>query len=449
MTNTANKALDILDSTRGWHWSLVADVHWMKYAVRVKACIARGGRLPATVKSYRGPQTLGGWAVAQRARYRKGTLPKPKIAWLESVKGWVWELPDPSLLTIKSIAAKARKHPASWWLPGILSKQESGFLAAQRGNKCGGRMSARRKKDLSCIPNWDVPRRQVMYDTRWTRSYERVKTFFNTGSDDVQLPLTSKRSVVTDFLQRHRVLAQQGRLAPARLALLKQLPVWSAYLTTGQRDCTGALSPRWMRFFERVVTYLKRNKLADLPCKGAIYRWLVRVRDAKQRGEFDQRTIQLVETLPGWTWRFAEERSRQAQDVNWMLNYKAAKRLCAEAGGIPLKQASGGVAWIYNCHERAKLGLVPAKRLRLLKKLRGWDPWTPSSRDRGIGTVAQKRKWMLRYREAKKLCSQRGHLVLSSSLPIGHWINGHRQRAKRGSLPSAKLKLLKKLTGWT
>ena len=154
-----------LEGVPGWAWD-PHDAIWQERLDALRAYVAARGRLPMRGKA----SGLGEWVNSQRkakkaadgGRNDRGGMPPARVAALEAVPGWAWEVNaeaawQDNLAALQAyVAAHGRLPPKSH--PSRLGKwvesQRTAKKAMEAGRSDRGAMTPQRVATLEAVPGW-------------------------------------------------------------------------------------------------------------------------------------------------------------------------------------------------------------------------------------------------------------------------------------------------------
>jgi hypothetical protein len=86
--------VDVLERVPGWSWNGPHERQWRERFHALARYVKVNGGAALDRNLVVNHLHLGEWAMAQRASYAAGTLPKRASTLLESIPGWNWDLPE-------------------------------------------------------------------------------------------------------------------------------------------------------------------------------------------------------------------------------------------------------------------------------------------------------------------------------------------------------------------
>jgi len=186
-------------------------------------------RVPLDVVYRRYP--LGRWVAARRAQYQRGTLAPERIAALQQLPGWVWDvLEDRWARGLRLLIAYARRTGAPNPDAFYIEESEDNFtlgawVNSRRKEHAAGTMSPARVAALEAIEGWEWR----PFDAAWNRMYQRLQEEAGQYGDITHL---TQRSVVDGahlgrWIMIQRGAHRRGQLTAARIRALEAIAGWN------------------------------------------------------------------------------------------------------------------------------------------------------------------------------------------------------------------------------
>jgi len=292
-----------LESLPGWVWS-VYDAAFDAGFTEAKAYAAAHGhaRVPSGYTSPSGHNT-GTWVAKARKDYNRGKLTPERIAALESLPGWVWDVSDASDAAFDAGFTEAKAYAAAHGHARVPSGYTSpsghntGQWAANvRTTYKRGQLTPERIAALESLPGWVWG----VYDEAFDAGLAEVKAYADThGHARVPLSYTSPGGHNTGtWASKARKGYNRGKLTPERIAALESLPgwVWSVYDAAFDAG------------FTEVKAYADAHGHARVPYGYTspsghnTGTWVAKARKDYNRGKLTPERIAALESLPGWVW---------------------------------------------------------------------------------------------------------------------------------------------------
>ena len=141
-----------LESIDGWVWNAF-DAKWNTHIADLRAFVADNGH--AKVSKY---HPLGAWVVTCRMDYAAGELTPERIAELESIDGWVWNVLDAmwssGVAHVRAFAATFGHANAPQRYISPDGYRTGIWISRSRKNYTAGKLSPERIAELQSLPGW-------------------------------------------------------------------------------------------------------------------------------------------------------------------------------------------------------------------------------------------------------------------------------------------------------
>jgi hypothetical protein len=239
---------------------------------------------------------VGSWAAVQRGRYERGELDPERIARLEAVPGWTWNLNDARWLQGYSRLAEFIEREGHARVPQSY-KEEDGYplgpwVNTQRLFRRDGRLPEDRIMRLEELEGWAWD----SADSKWEDGFSAIAQFASReGHTRVPSGHREDDYRLGQWVVVQRSFRAQGRLPDYRAVRLEALPGW----TWSPNDAD------WEAGFVALERFVAREGHARVPSKHSddgygLGRWVVKQRYNAPRLDPTRRAR--LEALPGWTW---------------------------------------------------------------------------------------------------------------------------------------------------
>ena len=292
-----------LEAIPGWIWRIVdSGALWAAGVAAVRAYAAENAdaRVPDGHVSPDGHRT-GAWVQARRQQYATGSLSADRIAELESLPGWVWNMLDAQWVAgIAAVRAYATKHgharvPYSFMSPD--GHRTGPWAQSRRRDYAAGKLSADRIAELESLPGWAWN----TLDTQWTEGLAAVRTYAaETGHARIPYSYESPDGHRTGiWVSARRQEYAAGRLAADRIAELEAIPGW----TWNQRDTAWALGVSAVRGFAAENGHARVPASYVSPDGHHTGQWVAQRRNGYATGKLSADRIAELELIPGWSWK--------------------------------------------------------------------------------------------------------------------------------------------------
>ncbi len=190
-----------------------ADVQWMNECDKVKAYVAKHGKIPISKK--------GNWCSIQRKMYRNGNLPPWKIKALESIQDWDWDYDDyiwNRIYNKVKIIIESGKP--------IRKSDHYGWCVKQKKIYNEGGMTPGRIAALEKIKGW----KWESCNARWNKSYDEVLQYV---IENGYFPPYSRN----DWVSKQMMYYKQNMIKQ-RAEKLEKIPGWEKLIKFGRKAVT-------------------------------------------------------------------------------------------------------------------------------------------------------------------------------------------------------------------
>jgi len=203
-------------------------------------------------------------------------------------------------------------------------------------------------------------------------------------------------------------------------------------------------SSSWEYGFGALTSYVEEHRNARVPQDHVhqginLGHWVGHQRLLYRDDRLDQRKIQLLESMPEWTWNEVEQW--------WKEAFQALKEFATQNGhvNVPPRLRGGGVnlrSWITRQRVVFQQKELSLERKALLETLPDWN-WSP-----------EEDRWNENFRIALEYCRAHPDDILKKELQvagkkIGMWAQRQRARYKDGSLEEHRIRKLESIPQWT
>jgi superfamily II DNA or RNA helicase len=422
-----------LESLKGWSWDPHEDT-WNSHYRALKSFVRENGNALVPDNYRKNGIKLRTWISAQRARYRRGRLPKDKIERLETLEGWSWDKRhDQWNSSYRALESFVREHgdalvPQRFLQNGI---QLGTWINTQRTVHKRGRLSTDRVERLESLKGWSWDPSE---DT-WNSHYRALKSFVRENGNAIVPDDYRKNGIgLGAWIGAQRARHRRGRLPKDKIERLETLEGWS----------WDPVELKWNSFYRALESFVREHGHALVPDN---YRkngiglgaWISAQRARHRRGRLSTDRVKRLESLKGWSWLPLEDQ--------WNISYSELKSFVREHGHalVPQRFLQNGIPlgdWIGAQRARYRRGRLSTDRVKRLESLKGWS-WLPFED-----------QWNISYRELESFVREHGHALVPASyrqngLRLGRWVVTQRTAYKRGRLPTDRIKRLEKIRGWS
>jgi hypothetical protein len=263
---------------------------------------------------------------------------------------------------------------------------------------------------------------------------------------DVIKALRAHDTELGDHLdQLRREMGRRGgtpRL-PSKIHIDVPTTVGKDFVNAFQVHVVDATTAPWEFWFGLLERYVAEHGDACPPITFAVGSnrlgvWVAKQRSHRNKGKLPQERQERLEELPAWTWN--------PRDDLWEDGFARLQEYVSKSGTalVPKDLTFNGFqvgAWVSTQRSAYKKGELPAERKQRLEALAGWTWNTRNDR------------WPFWYGQLKIYVAEHGHTRLAAleeydGLRLGQWVAQQRYHRNRGTLDSARVRLLEELPDW-
>ncbi|MFZ2168293.1 MAG: Helicase associated domain protein, partial [Methylococcaceae bacterium] len=288
------------------------------------------------------------------------------------------------------------------------------WVGTQRKEK--NKLSPERIQFLESLPKWSWD----VFEDQWNEGFNCLKKYVE-EQGHARVPSNSKYQNfnLATWVKNQR--KGKNKLSPEKINFLESLPKWS----------WNVFQDRWNEGFEYLKKYIEEQDSAKVPLRFKYQNFNLGIwvqNQRKKKIKLDLEKIQLLESLPQWSWDVFEDQ--------WNEGFSCLTKYVEEQGHAKVphrfkyEDFNLGV-WVQN-QRNGKNKLGP-ERIKLLEALPQWswdvfdDRWK-----RGFGYL---KKYVEEYGDA----GVPGNLKYQN-FNLGAWVKN--QRVKKGKLDLEKIQLL-------
>ncbi|KAJ3371228.1 hypothetical protein GGF31_003405 [Allomyces arbusculus] len=214
-----------LESIPGWTWDPVQE-SYDKNLAAVRDFMTVHGRAPSTHSKTKDEKVLGKWASTRRGDYSKGKLAQERVAQLESIPGWSWDLLQDSFN--QNLAAVCEFMTQHGRAPSTTAKTKNEkalgvWTLVRRRDYSKGKLAQERVAQLESIPGWSWDLLQDSFNQNLAAVCEFMTQHGRAPSTTAKTKNEKALGVWT--LVRRRDYSK-GKLAQDRIVQLESIPGW-------------------------------------------------------------------------------------------------------------------------------------------------------------------------------------------------------------------------------
>lgn len=436
---TMNRALDILDNTRGWRWTDASELAWRAALRLLIAFKSRYGhcRVPTQYKSPCG-FTLGAWLRSLRYSFQRGTLPQERLEAIRRVDRRALEpvylLPAAKLAVLRSYVKLHKKQPSN---DTVFKGFKLGlWVANKRSSYKSGTLHKDLVRALEDVPGWvwrvvmpgEALLQAVSVKARRDPSVWTGRGNFTAGE--------------RAFIAHARWGIRRGTLNKSVARALRKLPGWT----------DSPMADRWTRRYNELKSLSRNAVVTPVFNPASLRHWVYEQRRLYQGGRLSVQKRRLLEQL-GW-WKSYMQRSdgrRAEQSVLWLRSYARLKQALARNVMRSLASAHGSKRYgstcqfIWRMRRLYRNSQLSTKVVQLMEQLPGWE-WRGDNETED-GQVCRGLN-MFRRLKAALVVSSFDDLQIENG-PLWHFVKRARDAKKRKTIDRLLASMLESLPGWT
>ncbi len=302
-TNHSSQVLDEervnkLLSVPGWTWEK-RDVNvraWEEAIQYLKNYVASHGQIPPRSTRAEGFK-LGEWVKSRRTDFNRGLLSKERIAELESISGWTWDpFEDAWRENFEDLRSRALQSMSG--MSGLNpNKQLSTWITRQRMLYKRRKLSSARISDLESIDGWTW-NIDDLKESKWMEMYNHlVKFSTENGHARVKDKFIFDGVKLGTWVSVQRRRFASGVMPDREIQLLQSLEKWS----------WNPIEDDWNEMYVQVFNYCSSGNGTQprrhIPEEYEMGQWVGVQRSAFKESKISSNRIELLEKIPGWTWR--------------------------------------------------------------------------------------------------------------------------------------------------
>jgi hypothetical protein len=358
-----------LEAISGWTWD-VLDQQWVDGITAVRNFVDehKHARISSSYVSPGGHRT-GQWVSKRRSDYAAGTLSDDRIAELEPIPGWVWDLLDQQWIDgIAAVRNFADTHKHARVPQNYVSADEhrTGQWAAHRRREYAkGQLTADRIAELEAIPGWVW---SGVFDQQWVDGITAVRNFADKHKH-ARVPqnyVSSGGHRTGTWVAHRRREYAKGQLTADRIAELEAIPGW----------VWNTLDQQWVDGIAAVRNFADTYKLARIPNRYVspdrhrTGMWVGNRRLDYAKGRLTADRIAELEAIPGWVWNTLDQQWIDGITAVWNFVDKH-KHARIPRSYVSADEHQTGV-WVSNRRRDYEAGTLTAERIAELEAIPGW-----------------------------------------------------------------------------
>ena len=450
----ADERITVLETLPGWVWDPF-EAKFQRGLGALKQFVAREGHtlVPVShVEVFQGEEVrLGSWVVSQRHEHGKAQLADERIAVLETLPGWVWDIFEANFQQGLGALKQFVTREGHGSIPkGHIERfdgqevQLLSWVTSRRGNYKKGKLSAERVAALEEIPGWVWD----PVEASLHRSFSALEQFVAreghalVPGSHVEV-FQGEEVHLGSWANSRRTAYNKGRLHEGFISRLEQQPGW----------VWDILEANFQRGLGALEQFVAREGHARVPgshvevFEGEEFRlgsWIISHRSRKDKKTPSQ--IAALDAIPGWEW--------DPNEAAYQRSLAALRQFVAREGHARPRQGHVEVfegeefalpRWVGHLRTRYRKGVLSPQKIAELESVSCWL-WDPkrSEYERGVKALAQ-------------FVEREGHAQVPFSkveafdgkpIGLGLWVNERRSEFKKGKLSKERIDALEALPGW-
>ena len=295
----SGKRIASLEALPGWKWEPF-DEAWEEGFSYLERYVAREGHARVPHSQREDGQALGAWVHAQRVSFKAGRPSAERIAQLEALPDWTWDVKeaawDEGFSYLERFIAREGHtlvrldHREDDYALGSWVNRQRRFYGA-------GQLSRERFAVLEALPGWTWNR---AFDAAWEEGFSHLERFIaREGHAHIPWEHLEEGFALGKWVSRQRRYHGAGapRLSAERIARLEALSGWT----------WGVEEDAW----EEGVSYLEQFVAREGHARVlqhhredgyALGSWVSRQRKSWRTGRLSGARTARLEALPEWTW---------------------------------------------------------------------------------------------------------------------------------------------------
>ena len=437
-----------LQSLEGWVWD-PKDSEWMSFYSPVLDYAQEFGSAPKRGFVDDSGKKLGNWCDSTRAYYRSQRLREDRIALMEAIPNWSWNPHDESWESMKDLLIDyLRSNDPNIEAKQLYQgKQLGGWVSKQRLIYKEGKLTESRRLMLEGIQGW-----------RWERPQE-----LSSGIRSDKTLLENSSTIGPDWFDLlNDFIATEGHsYVPANYEIEgKLLGRWARKTRSRYRNKTlpvgiveklesipewrwEIFEARWEDRLEELRQFAEQNGNLSLSREDTeqnqLASWVVTQRVRYHQEKLTKTQIQLLETIPGWSWAPLQQ--------TWETSFQYLLIYVSREGHVNVPQDHFEDSfplgrWVNKRRSAMKRGAMTDSEKARLEKIPGWL-WSPTSARKEEG-----------FKLLQKFIDREGHARIPAkhtedNFALGQWVTSRRQTYKRGKMLPDEQHRLEAIKGWT
>ncbi len=290
-----------LESIECWKWDPNEEA-WKKNFNDIIEFIENNKYYPST--NYKTPEEgfLGRWVSVQRKLYKQSKLDQQKVAKLESLSGWTWDVHEENwqkhFIELTDFLNKHKTYPKE----RSKNKDEtflSMWVSNQKVSYKNKNLQENRASQLESLPNW----MWYVHEENWGKNFMLLICFID---ENKRYPRSYSNNEEEAFLGRwirtQKTSYKKFNIESEKITQLESLAGWM----------WDAREETWDKNFRNIRYFLGRNERypkerSKNKDEKSLGKWIAAQRVAYNKSNLDKERVDQLESLAGWMWDVIEE----------------------------------------------------------------------------------------------------------------------------------------------
>jgi superfamily II DNA or RNA helicase len=422
-----------LEELSGWTWEPFTE-SWEEACRHLQRFLEREGHAHVPAAHMESGFGLGSWVANQRTLYRNGTLDGQRIERLEALHSWIWDANTLAWENGFKNLARFLKREGHAQVP--FGHIEDGYtlhtwVNSQRERYRKNVLDPERLQRLEAVDGWSWG----VNSDAWEEGYTHLTSFVERENHaQVTVDHVENGYRLGQWAATQRKLHRRGQLVEQRAERLHDLPGWN----------WDPVTRAWERGFGCLLSFARREGHCRMPSGHVedgfeLHVWVVRQRGIHRRGKLGVERVQLLESLPGWTW----DPFRDAWDEGYAQLMRFVEREGhARVDGRHMENGYALGKWTTMQRVLKRQGDLGPQRVLRLEAVPDWS-WSPFDE-----------VWEKRYAQLVQYVEREGNgLVPVGYVEDGHfvgrWVAVQRVNYRKRALGPIRVQRLEALAGWS
>ncbi len=389
-----------------------------------------------------GRDWLAQWVADQRTKFNSQTLDALRISKLESLPGWTWDpLADSwnSFFELVIDFSNEFGHAAVPTKPQLYKgRRLAGWINSQRTKFNKGLLDQEKIERLESVLGWTwAPK-----DDQYQRGFQALQQYaMREGTSRVVHGhvevFDGARINLGSWTTTRRGDYKRGWLTQTQIQGLEALPDWS----------WNPKDDDWMSWFQSLTEFIEENGNSRVAQRGdkSLFKgrnltsWVNAQRMHYKNGSLQTERIQLLESLPTWSWK--------PHNDAWETMYQRVIDLFSSDKKEPYENVGDAEVeqirtWIGAQRTRYYAEKLDREKIRRLELIPKWE-WNPAEA-----------RWNVFYEALIEFSRLHGHSrpprsLVVQEMELGEWVKARRTEHNSGKLNATRTQELEALPGWS